>query len=332
MQQDLLDKIKVLHESNDFDGIIDLISTIDEELTLDIALELARAYINKANIDGDFALYQDASDILDRFGQATRDNPIFLFYKGYCLFKMNLIDDAIIRLERALRFIDIKDAALLTKVQNTLNSCKNLKERSEITFSDEENALISLHIKEKFGEASTFAIMDNIDLLKIESNDKHNYDVIMTKGLSAYDMNVPSGYAKDENAYCELCIILPKKWDYSKEWPLNLIRDFAMQIVMHKDFLGFGYTVDNYENLKDSRFSGAMLTALGDYAEDCQYVKINNKVVRFLQIIPLLPMEVAYRKNHSANDLLDIFKLRHIVLTPIDDARIDVCQSLEITN
>ena len=74
-----------------------------------------------------------------------------------------------------------------------------------------------------------------------------------------------------------------------------------------------------------------MLTALGDYPKEAQsYQDAQGLQVNLFQMVPLMPMEVAYRLNHSAQDLLNLFKLRHVALTPLFEGRPDVCESLTV--
>ncbi len=324
--------IDALNAKDDYDGIIDFIATLDN-VDFDCALQLARAHINKANrAEPSYAykLYLNASDILDTYAQKGKDSPSWLFYKGYTLFKLNLVSEALIRFERAMRFVTISDGALFNQIGNMLKICKTLEARLSETLSDDDLNLIDEHIQKHFGSYSVLSSSDSIDLIDVAPTESHNYHVIMTKGLSAFLMDVPDGFDKKSNARIELAIALPLKWDKSNTWSFELLRKLSMLLKSGNRFLGFGFTLDNEKAFaKNTAYTGAMLTALGDYSKESQAIELaNGDTVNIFQVVPLMPMEVAYRQKHQAQELLDLFKLRHVVLSPLVDGREDVCQSI----
>ena len=330
---DIKEKLHSMYENDDFDGIIDLIAK-ESEVDFDTALELSRAHINKANIDKSQALslYENASDILDRFAQKGKDNPRWLFFKGYVLFKLNLVSEASIRFERALRFVTINDGALLNQITNLLNLCQSLEKRVNDTITKDDQDRLSGHIKEHFGDSKVLYEHDSVKVLDILPKDGHDYHVIMTQGLSAFCMDVPQGVDPLTNKRVELALILPKKWDMANDWPFKLLDMLILLVKSKQRFLGFGFSFDNEKPFsKSTHYHGAILTALGDYKKESQSLVLSdNSYVNFFQIVPLMPMEIAFRQKHSAIELLDLFKLRHVVLSPLVENRNDVCQSIEL--
>ena len=99
-KQELLARVHELYEQNAFEGIIDLLEPNIETLEFELALELARAYINHGNTMGQGRgdeRYLQANALLDKYGTQGKEHAPFLFYKGYALFKLGLVSASIAR-------------------------------------------------------------------------------------------------------------------------------------------------------------------------------------------------------------------------------------------
>ena len=72
-----------------------------------------------------------------------------------------------------------------------------------------------------------------------------------------------------------------------------------------------------------------MLASFGEVEKEKQSITLHNgKIVNFYEVIPLRPMELHYRKSHSAHELLELYKQKLIKLTPFINTRDDVCAML----
>ena len=68
-----------------------------------------------------------------------------------------------------------------------------------------------------------------------------------------------------------------------------------------------------------------MLTAMGAYPRRSQEVALSdNSLVHFFELVFLYPMELAFRQNHTALELLELFESKHTLPSPVRK-RQDVC-------
>ena len=64
---------------------------------------------------------------------------------------------------------------------------------------------------------------------------------------------------------------------------------------------------------------------MGEYEKEQQTMKLDGSELSFLELLPLRPMELNFRKTHSAVELLDLFKEKLVMITPFISTRDDVC-------
>lgn len=342
---EMLQKVKELYEADAYAGIMDLLEPVLDDIDYELALELARAYINAGNAIESSSpeavglagsaedLYMNANALLDRFAGEGKEHATYLFYKGFALFKLGLTSDAQMRLERALRYIKFgSEDKLLPTINNMLNLCKTLDpDNQDFALSKEDDAIIDEHIRKNFGNYKILFKTDRYELLNIAPTEEHPFNLILTKGVSGRKLNVPGGVDALTNSRIELAICLPKEWEFSNSesynlWPINTLCDLINFILTTDEFVGFGYTFNQNRALHSTTdFTGGMLTALGAYDKHIQEVSLSdNSLVRFFELVLLFPMELAFRQNHDAAALLEVFALKGVVPSPVRK-RMDVC-------
>lgn len=299
-------------------------------LNLTLALYLSRACINLYNLTGEERYLIRAQDVLDTFAQDGRDDPFYLFVKGYALYLEDLCDDAIIRLQRAKRLVPLNRPELLEKIDNLLRVCQARVQERQLDPS--EYRRLSDHCRRFFGDGEFLESRGAVSLMAYPSF--KDFTLIISKGLMEQEM--PGG---DEGRpwRAELVLALRKEWplddrDKKYRWPFDLMYDLCDFARFNRGSLGFGFTYDKGSKLHElSSFSGAMLASVGGFEEEAQsFVLSDGSAVRFLEIIPLCPMEIAYRRRHSAFDLLQILKERKVPLSPVTEGRADALASLKV--
>ena len=310
----MLQKVKELYEADAYAGIMDLLEPLLDDIDYELALELARAYINAGNaIESSSAeavglagsaedLYMNANALLDRFAGDGKEHSTYLFYKGYAL----------------------------PTIQRMLTLCKTLDpDNHEISLSKQDEAIIDEHIKKNFGTYKILFKTDRYELLNIAPTEEHPFNLIITKGVSGRKLNVPAGVDELTNSRIELAICLPKEWEFSNSesynlWPINTLCELINYILTTDEFVGFGYTFNRTLH-SSTDFTGGMLTALGAYDKNVQEVTLSdNSLVRFFELVLLFPMELAFRQYHDAAALLEVFALKGVVPSPVRK-RMDVC-------
>ena len=327
---ELQQRLDKLFLEKKFYEIIDLLE--NQDLDYARTLFLVRTYLNASLKTNDpVSLTTKAQNLLDAFAIEGKDDPNWLYLKGAALFQENLIPDALMRLQRAISKVTIGDP-LFNQVKALMDSCQSMMIEAEFRGLDLKNKeKVGRHIEENFGKGSLLCTLFSVEVIHIPPTEKHPYNLLVTKGLSAKTLNVPQGYDEKLNSHLELCIALPEDYRFTQDrevdWPVYLLLDMIRHVIGSLNFIGFGYYLRQDPSIsKATAYNGVMLTALGEYPGEAQSMMLtDNSLVRFYQLIPLQPMETLYREHHSAMDLLLLFKEQRIRLTPFIAARPDVC-------
>lgn len=341
----------------------------DKELDFELSVKLAKAYVNAFNQNATYEdrdLLEWANRILDSFALEGKDDTDWLFTKGYVLFKQDLIEDAKIRFERALHFIHANNPSeqkLFGTINNMLELCNVLESNVESKNQNSVNlSIYQEHLEKHFGLTRVLRTFGGVDLLMIDKLYDHSYKLLATKGLlckkftinddaaqagggsapssqgfSDTDLNGgkvrASGY---KSQAVELCMAVPAAFDPEAQeekfpYQVKIFYDLISFILKSKFYVGFGFSFDMGNSIDQAtKFQGAMLTAPGDFKpEFSTIVTPDNTLVNMLQIVPLYAQELDYRNNHSAGELLDLFKLRKVNLSPTLEGRPCVCEAVD---
>lgn len=326
----LTKQIEKFYKENDLFSVISLLE--NSELDFELCMQLVRTYINAANRTSDpFSLYQKAQIILDNFALDGKNSAKYQFYQGYLLFKQGLVSDSLLRFEQALKFAHVEDGMLFSNIVTMIENAK--RELSLALFKplcDTDKAELLSFIDKSFGKATHLCSLHMIDLYHIAPNGTHDYNMIVSVGLSARESS------KKNSDNIEVCLALPSDYRFDKDnkncFEIFMLIEIINFIQTQAEPLGFGYYLEKEGGFsKRTAFNGAMLASLGDYPKECQNVTLaSGRIVNFYELIPLRPMELAYRKEHSATDLLNLFKEKLIKLTPFISSRDDACYKLEM--
>lgn len=335
--KDIASAIASLNEKGDYFGIIRLIEK-QEEPDYGLTLDYARACINAANsVQDGYALLCQASRGLDSWAAEGRNDARWLFYKGYVLYKQGMIPDALNRFELALGKVPAKDPDdLFSKVRAMAEACRQAMIESEFKGPGEAlSKALASHVEAELGRFTPLATSFKVRLLRVPPTDAHPYNLLVTSGLAARALPVPEGFDRGANSRLELCLPLPSDYDFRADkdanWEVFLMLSLIEHVISSDHFIGFGYFIDEGRPFaKGTAFCGAMLTALGDYGGGAQELKLEGgDIVRYFQVVPLLPMECRYRASHSAMELLNVFSSRKAALTPFYASRPDFCAGVD---
>lgn len=187
-------------------------------------------------------------------------------------------------------------------------------------------------LENKFGEhrVHDFPLKseEHIELLEINLELRSPTTLLMTNGLSNYNMPVPEKFKDYKNI--ELYFCLPSYWEVHKDdekfnWPYTQIQKLATHLLDKQTWYGAGHTFSNGnppEAFSETMKQNYLLLAAPIMLEEhLQPVIINNKEVHFLAIVPIYEDEFEYkmgkgyfkfiRKYRAKNndELLDDFRL-----------------------
>ena len=317
---ELLAKVEKLYKNDELFKIIDLLE--NSELDFELCMELVRTYINAANRTSDpFSLFEKSEILLDKFSLEGKISAKYHFLRGYILFKKGLISDSLIRFEEALKHASVMDGQLFSNITIMIDNAKRLLDKAEFLSFVEKN----------FGKVNHLCEFSHVSLYQIAPTKEHDYNLIVSVGLSGKNTE-SSSELKQENI--ELCLALPKDYRFNKDsksaFEIYMLIEIISYLITEKNPVGFGYYLEKENGFsKRTAFTGAMLASLGEYPKESQSVILSSgRNVNFYELLPLRPMELNFRKTHSAHELLELFKEHLIKLTPFISTRDDVCQRL----
>lgn len=184
--------------------------------------------------------------------------------------------------------------------------------------------IIDSHLDEFFNDEDDIVVFDEIeseiihrDIYFIKATDDRPYHILLSCGMSALPMNVPSEVESSE--FAELMILLPKEWNLNYEsfsdernyWPIRLIKELMMLPHTNNTWLGFGHTYSYEEDEEFAPglgFNAVMLASSMELSDDFTQINMqNNKVVDIYTLIPLYKEELEFKKENDANKLLEKF-------------------------
>lgn len=126
-------------------------------------------------------------------------------------------------------------------------------------------------------------------------------------------MNVPEELKEQKLERAELVICLPSDWKINENderwyWPIRLLKSLARLPLAYDTWLGWGHTVDDEEPYADNTdLCGVLLLepfAFDEEAVCCPFSGKNE--VNFYQLLPLYREEMEYKRDHGAEELLDM--------------------------
>ena len=166
-----------------------------------------------------------------------------------------------------------------------------------------------------------------LDVLIIPPTKENNYYKLVTMGMGAYKMNVPSELQKYQFERAELVIYLHPDWDIkSKEdknyWPIRQLKTLARLPIQSNSWLGLGHTVSN--DTKNSPYADntKLCSMLLLFAFNNRYETIKEyyfrkfEKINFYQLFPIYEDELNYIFNNNWYDFIDL--AGDSIVMPID--------------
>ena len=185
-------------------------------------------------------------------------------------------------------------------------------------YSPDELERLDNHIEKYFGKATTvvhefFSEDIHVDVSIIPPHEEHNYYTLVTTGMGAFSMKIPSEYQEDGlPSRIELMMCLPPEWNpESKEsqenWPVELLRFLARFPIIESTWLGYGHSIQNGTPYADNTLlAGCVLLGVQDAPEGAAVCKLSDgSWVGFYQVIPLTENELEYKIQHSTDEMLE---------------------------
>lgn len=196
------------------------------------------------------------------------------------------------------------------------------------------DSLISA-LEQRFGENRVKEFTDYgegyISLLQIDIQTQHSLRVLMTNGISDYQMPIPEHLTSvKDRVFTEIFFCIPSYWELSdkdnpnRNWPIKVLQKLAKNLLGNKTWYGPGHTIANgnptqpISDLMQQEYF--LLTDPIHLENHLAPLTIGDKTIHFLAVIPLFNKEYdqlvykAYPKwirkyrNRNGNEILDDFK------------------------
>jgi hypothetical protein len=158
-----------------------------------------------------------------------------------------------------------------------------------------------------------------LDLIHIASSFFRRHEIIVTRGMSAQPMAVPSDSTERRRA--ELLVLLPKGWPLTQAafgaetnyWPLRLLKTLAQHPFQAGTWLGFGHTHANGSSpdtvtpyAQNTNLCAVIVLpslTLGEQA--WHYTRPDGEEVALFAAVPLHLSELMYKQTHGLDTFLD---------------------------
>ena len=197
---------------------------------------------------------------------------------------------------------------------------KGLQEPPQYVYSKEEIKQLENFVKNKYGEYTSvyhelYSPDIHLDILVVPPSKKDNYYKLITKGMEAYQMNVPNALKDHDIDRAELVIYLPPDWDFNQKdngWVISLLKVIARTPIFENGWIGYGQTFSqNVEGTipysPNTTFSNAILFDSNDYLKDKNELYMQSKGrINFFQVVPIYREEMIYAKLNGAENLSEI--------------------------
>ena len=185
--------------------------------------------------------------------------------------------------------------------------------------------IIDSHLDQFFDENADIVVFDEIkseiihrDIFFIKATEDRPYHILLSCGMSALPMNVPTDIQSSE--FAEVMILLPKEWNLNTEtfsdernyWPIRVMKELMMLPHSNKTWLGFGHSFSHEgdeEFAKGVGFNSVILVNSMELSSDFTQIKLeNDKVIDIYTLVPLYREELEFKKKYSTNELLGKFE------------------------
>lgn len=207
-------------------------------------------------------------------------------------------------------------------VLSWLGQNNNKETENTYLYTEEELDIYEKYITENFGEIKevlheVVSPDIHLDIIVIAPTEEENYYKLITMGMGAYRMNIPSSLKNNELEYAELVLYLPPTWDITSDneedyWPIRALKDIARLPINNNTWVGYGHTISsdgtNTPYASNTKFCSMLLiNALNRDSKELN-LRIDGKgKINFYQLFPLYEEELNYKLENGTEELFKLF-------------------------
>ncbi len=156
----------------------------------------------------------------------------------------------------------------------------------------------------------------HLDVILVPPTPEHPFQKLVTMGAGAYRMDIPEDLREYAAEYAEYVIFLPENWDLRSAeeedyWPVRDLKNIGRLALYSGSWLGYGHTVqadaEGSPYASNTGFNCTMLVnALSLDGEEMSLRMSSGRTVRFYQLLPVYPEELALKQREGADALLEL--------------------------
>jgi len=159
----------------------------------------------------------------------------------------------------------------------------------------------------------------HLDVYFIQPKDR-DYNLLITAGMSLLQMQVPESIPdKDNYAFAELMLLLPKSIEFSKvfpsedknDWIIGMMKEMA-RFPHHQDtFLTEGHTLQAWNDMAEpysehTRFTSCILLPSATFDDDFMQIPVEDRIINIYSLFPLYENELAYKIQNGYSSFFDL--------------------------
>lgn len=189
-------------------------------------------------------------------------------------------------------------------------------------YTEEEMDIYEKFIEENFGEFESvfheiYSPDIHLDIIIVPPTEENNYYKLITMGMGAYEMSVPSELKEYNLERAELVLYLPPTWNINsgKEedyWPIRCLKSLARLPVEDDTWLACRHTIssdrDNTPYADNTKFCSILLLMALNKEFKVPRLQLGEKgEINFYQLFPLYEEELEYIFENGVDELFELF-------------------------
>ena len=158
----------------------------------------------------------------------------------------------------------------------------------------------------------------HLDVYYIRSK-KHNFNILLTAGMSTLAMNVPDSIEGHENyRFAELMALVPKDIDFEdvhtgenpNDWIISMLKQTARFPHDYETWVGEGHTIQASEDFEpyadDTDFTGAVLLPSATFDENFTEIRRDGRLITIHTVFPLYTEELEFKIQNGYSKFFDL--------------------------
>lgn len=149
------------------------------------------------------------------------------------------------------------------------------------------------------------------------NSEKHNFNMLLTAGMSSLAMTVPAAVEKpEEYQFAELMLLLPKSIKFGKvtgenpnDWLIGLLKETARFPHHYDTWLSIGHTLQATADMEPydemTNYTGVVILPSVTFDEEFTSVQAGENLINIYSVFPLYADEMNYKIANGYNALLD---------------------------